>query len=65
MASVSELEQLVDLLVRAQEASERTGSLQVKLLIELAMYELGTSIARQRPIDEGVIKTGLDRPSVR
>lgn len=60
MASVSELEELVDLLVRAQEASERTGSLKVKMLIELAMYELSTSIARQSMSDEGATEIDPD-----
>lgn len=47
MSSLSDLDRLVDLLIQAQEASERAENHQVKLLIELAMFELGKSIAQQ------------------
>lgn len=47
MSSLNDLDKLVGLLIQAQELSERAGNQQVKLLIEIAMFELGKSIAQQ------------------
>ena len=51
MFLVDDLDQLVDLLAQAQKVSERVECKQVKLLIELAMFELGTSIAQRNLSD--------------
>ena len=47
MHPLRDLDELASLLIRAHEVSERTDCTQVKLLVEVAMFELGTLIAKQ------------------
>ena len=60
MSSLSDLDELVDLLLRAQEVSERAECTEIKLLIELAMFKLGTSIAQQSMKDMSSKKADLN-----
>lgn len=47
MLSLGDLDELASLLIRAHEVSERADCKQVKILVEVAMFELGTLIAQQ------------------
>jgi hypothetical protein len=60
MSSNSDFAQLADILIRAHELSGHTKSKQLRAIIELAMYELGTLIAEQSQRERSNPDASLD-----
>jgi hypothetical protein len=60
MSSLKDLDELVDLLIRARKIVDHTDCSHVKLLIELAMFELGKSVVQQSLMDPDGHKNNIN-----